>query len=257
MREGFRSFVTYYREFSRELCKQVWAQWRSEVWPGLAIAAIVFLLSKRGDTSATIALVMTLEASAIYVIGWAMYHMVRTPWMLSLRRFFPEVATPKSGVDLCGDILEVYIRYPDDKFFPMTQAFVFMNARIVNHGVDETAVTSFGLWVELGDYRKAGSEIPVPDTLRIRKPMEGVFLSTSFVETPLSPSLGVLPHEKVYVKGKPREGWLAFQVFVHGSEEIPNVKFDLLLMDSFGQIHHIIRNPGVYRNTGQLVLASN
>jgi hypothetical protein len=158
-------------------------------------------------------------------------------------------------VDLQGDILELYIWHVSS-LFPVDKAQVFLRARIVNRGLSEATITAFGLQIEIGDYRKGGDRTQIPPNLRIKREREGVFIGTAFDEFPLEPVLGVSPNSEIYKKGIPHEGWLAFEVYVHGSEEFPNAQFDLLLEDSLGGSHRIRRKAGVYRTAGQLVTAS-
>jgi hypothetical protein len=126
----------------------------------------------------------------------------------------------------------------------------------VNRGLSEATITAFGLLIELGEYRKGGDPIQIPPTMRIRREREGTFIGTALDEFPLEPALGVSPNPEIYKRGIPHEGWLAFEVYAHGSEEFPNAQFDLLLEDSLGGSHRIRRKAGVYRATGQLVVAS-
>jgi hypothetical protein len=256
MVKRFEAFCFYYRTFFEELASQVGKSWRAEVRSAVGIAILVLLLSYRQDPNAKTAFVYTGEACLIYVFGWALYHLVRTPWQLSLRppRPFPR-SRVKRPIDLQGSILEVYTRHPDEFYLPITRAFVYINVRIENLGTDETTVAAFGLQIELGSYRKAAELIEIPDDLRIKRPREGVFTGTAFDELPLAPSLSALHNDLIYAKARPHEGWLAFEVYMHGTEEISNVKFDVLLKDSLGDVHCISRNPGVYRKTGQLVTA--
>ena len=252
----FEAFCFYYGMFFEEFASQVGKSWRAEVRSAVGIAILVFLLSYGHDPNAKAAFVYTGEACLIYACGLALYHLIRTPWQLSLR---PPRPAPRSRVkrpiDLQGAILEIYTRYPDEFYFPVTRAFVYINARIENLGTDETAIAAFGLQIELGSYCKAADLITIPDDLRIKRPKEGVFTGTAFDEFRLAPSLSALHNDLIYAKAKPHEGWLAFEVYMHGSEEISNVRFDLLLKDSLGDVHCISRDPGVYRKTGQLVTA--
>jgi hypothetical protein len=252
MWKRFEAFNAYYRLFFEELFSQLWKSWRTEVSPALIVAILVYGVSYHHDPNAKMAFTYTCEACVLYIGAWALYHLVRTPWKLTLGPPRPAVKSRvKRPVDLQGDLLEIYIRYPDDKFFPVTRAYVFIYARITNLGTDEVAITAFGLRVGLGDFDHHGTLIEIPDSLRIKRPREGVFLGSGFDEFLLTPSLS--SQERIYGKGKPQVGWLAFEVTVHGSEEIPNVNFNLWLRDSFGGDHCITRSAGVYRTTGQLV----
>ncbi|MEO7029976.1 MAG: hypothetical protein ABI147_11300 [Acidobacteriaceae bacterium] len=84
MRKDFRGFFRYYRQFGVEFLSQLWSSFRAEVWPAVVLALLVFLVSYRRDTNAKTAFLYTAEACAIYILVWAMYHLIRTPWKLSL-----------------------------------------------------------------------------------------------------------------------------------------------------------------------------
>ena len=254
----FEAFCFYYGMFFKEFASQFWKSLRVEVGSTVVIAILVLSVSYGHDPNAKTAFVYTGTACLIYAGGWVLYHLIRTPWQLSLR---PPRTAPRSRVkrpiDLQGALLEIYTRYPDEFYLPVTRAFVYINARIENLGTDETSIAAFGLQIELGSYRKAADLITIPDDLRIERPKEGVFTGTAFDEFRLDPSLSALHNDLTYAKAKPHEGWLAFEVYIQGSEEFSNAKFDLLLKDSLGDVHCISRNPGVYRQTGQLVTARN
>jgi hypothetical protein len=117
----FDGFFRYYKTLFRELFTQVWSAWRSEVWPAVVVALLVFALSYRRDPNAKAALVYTVKACALYVGAWAVYHLVRTPWRLSLREpERPEVRSPKQEVlSVSSSVLDFI--YERSKSQPTTQ----------------------------------------------------------------------------------------------------------------------------------------
>jgi hypothetical protein len=126
----------------------------------------------------------------------------------------------------------------------------------VNRGTSDATITRVGLRIELGDFRKGGDPIQIPSGLRVKRERAGTFIGTVFDEFPMEPVLGVSTNSEIYRRGIPKEGWLAFEVYAHGTEEFPNAQFDLLLEDSFGNTHQITRSAGVYRTVGELVAST-
>ncbi len=127
-REQLKSFLSYYRRFGTEFVAQIWQVWRREVASTLVIALIIFLLSYY-DSNAKTALQATAEACGIYLFVWAAYHLVRTPWKLSLA---PAVPDAKSAISFRSGLLNLSIEvlnfiYERQKAAPErpVQEFVF------------------------------------------------------------------------------------------------------------------------------------
>jgi len=74
--------------------------------------------------------------------------------------------------------------------------------------------------------------------MRIRREREGRSSAQPWTSS-AGTSLGSLTKSGNLQERNPHEGWLAFEVYAHGSEEFPNAQFDLLLEDSLGGSHRI------------------
>jgi hypothetical protein len=160
---------------------------------------------------------------------------------------------PPKPVDLQGRILELYIE-TFDALPHVSKTYVAMKVQIKNHGPDEATIVSCGLRVSLGTWEIVGQIMKaVPDDWRIKKRREDNFFVAAFDEVELDPPLR---GDAVYKKGHPILGWLAFELYVYGDVEFPNAQFDLSLTDSFDRPHLIVRPPGVYPKTGELIRIS-
>lgn len=163
--------------------------------------------------------------------------------------------SPPKTVDLRGQILELYLAQFED-LLHTSRTYMVMKVRIVNHGADEVTISGVGARASLADFSVDG-EIITTDLswLRIKRKREGVLLAVVYDVLAIEPFLGVNPHEEVYKKGKPHEGWLAFEFKVWGNKEFPNAQVELFLKDALGNSHTVVRPAGVYEKTGELVRA--
>lgn len=164
------------------------------------------------------------------------------------------ILSPRS-VDLQGEFLEVFIQTFDE--IAVTRTYVLIKVRIVNAGKDEVTIVEKKLDISLPNWRAVATSVDIPDHWRLKKPNPRVLLAISYVETEITPKLGANPLDEVYKKGLPKEGWLAFELYIsRGETAFPNAQFDLLLTDSLGNQHRIRRNMGLYPTLGELIRAT-
>jgi hypothetical protein len=157
-------------------------------------------------------------------------------------------------VDLRGQILEIYFNdLPFEQpllFYPMR---IICKASIVNHGPDQTTITGCALYIKLGDFERLAESADVPTSWQIKRKETGT-LGPIYNNTTIGPEL---TQNDTYPKGIPRTGWLAFELSNWGdSPEFHNAEFRLILKDSFGGSHHIVRPSQVYERIGELVWSS-
>lgn len=175
---------------------------------------------------------------------------------------------PKS-VDLRGEVLEIYFYSPDQTlpgqghFLTISpdigQAYVLIQALIVNHGPDPATIKAAALEIILGSFRHNAELIEIPTQWRLKKKKEGAFFGFGYTweETTIEPQLGASGLDtETYVKGIPRRGWLGFKFYNFGHLEFPNAEFILHLEDSLGGLHRICREPMAYDRIGEIVVAS-
>jgi len=75
-------FFGYYREFSREFVAQSYESWKSELRSTIGVAVVAFGFSYSHDKSGLEALLLTLKAGGIWLLLWAAWHLICTPWRL-------------------------------------------------------------------------------------------------------------------------------------------------------------------------------
>jgi hypothetical protein len=160
--------------------------------------------------------------------------------------------SPPKSVDLQGEILELYISRTGIIATP-SLLYIVLKVRVVNHGPDETTIMGCGLHISLGQFQLDGEIAKTPPKWHIKKKKKGAF-NLQYEDVPIDPYLGANPHAEVYRKGIPREGWLAFEVYLFGDAEFPNAQFELFFQDALRGEHHIRRLAGVYERTGELVI---
>jgi hypothetical protein len=74
---------SYFVLFAKRFGYELYRSWRAYMFSTIAIALIVFTLSKGGDASSTgTAFILTLKATGIFLVLFAVYHLFRTPWLL-------------------------------------------------------------------------------------------------------------------------------------------------------------------------------
>lgn len=98
------SFWAYYRRFASTFAIEVLHTARAEVGSTVALALIVYVSTHRVDTSAWAALRLTLKSSLWLVGFWGIWHLVRTPWKLSL-----QVDNSEPSIDVEADRLSTEI----------------------------------------------------------------------------------------------------------------------------------------------------
>ena len=103
----FKDFCSYYRRVFGELRSELWSTWRTEAWPTVLIAAIVFALSYKQDANAKAVFAYMAESCGIYLIGWGLYHLIRAPWKLDrqLRDRLEHQATKGEILSILNEIL--------------------------------------------------------------------------------------------------------------------------------------------------------
>lgn len=258
MGKQFNSFVFYYRCFFAEFIGHLWQSWRVEIWPAAVIAILVFILSYQHDPNARMAFTYTVEACLVYLAGWGIYHLVRTPWKLNEHPpVFKELEKSASPlpVDLRGDILELYFHAENDLLGFPSHTYILMKVQIVNRGTAEATITKVGLQIRVGQFESMCDLLKeVPETWQIRR-RDDHYLNMVYKNTPLDSVLGTRPSEdEVYRPGIPRSGWIGFELYAQENIQFPNAEFTLLLEDSLGGQHRVRRMSQLYVKTGDIVV---
>jgi hypothetical protein len=88
-----KDFGRYYRNFGREFVVQCYESWKSELRSTVGIAVITFVLVHGVDKGAMAVFALTAKAALVWLGLWAIYHLIRTPWKMSLK----DVSTPANG----------------------------------------------------------------------------------------------------------------------------------------------------------------
>jgi hypothetical protein len=91
--EGKLGLSGYYAELWKEFGAQFYESWKSELRSTVGVAILAFVLSFAHDPSAWEALILTLKAGGIWLLLWAAWHLIRTPW--KLQRKSVEIALNK------------------------------------------------------------------------------------------------------------------------------------------------------------------
>ncbi len=76
---------TYYGEFLKRFGEECYRTWRTEIFTGLAITVVIYLISWRDKTASEAALV-AVEASLIVFAGFVIVQLFRTPFLLHRER---------------------------------------------------------------------------------------------------------------------------------------------------------------------------
>lgn len=163
------------------------------------------------------------------------------------------LSPPPRPVDLQGEILELYFFNPPEHL-PISRIFVLIKIQIVNRGPDEATITHCGLKISLPDCQMNGEISDIPEVWRLKKRRPAI-IGVAYDEVVIGPRIGAQPHNEVYRKGHPREGWLSFEVYAQGDAEFPNAEFTVHLKDSLGGEHRVRRNSGIYIRTGEIVIS--
>ena len=255
MGKQFRSFCFYYKCFFAEFFSQLWQSWHVEIWPAAVVAVLVFFLSYRRDPNATMAFAYTAGACLLYLVGWAIYHWIRTPWKLNQHPpVFRETVKSVHPVNLQGEILELYFHNENDLLGLPSHTYILMKVQIVNRGATEATITKVGLQVRIGNYVSMCDLVKqLPESWQIRHRDER-YLNMVYINTPLDGErLGVNSSEEIYRPAIPRSGWIAFELYAQANIQFPNAEFTLYLVDSLEGEHRIQRKPQLYIKSGDIV----
>jgi hypothetical protein len=81
-----RNFLDYWRRFFVQFGSECYHTWRAELLSTVAVAVVTYILTHSSDTQARASLKTALLSVGIVLGFFALYHLLRTPWLLDKDR---------------------------------------------------------------------------------------------------------------------------------------------------------------------------
>jgi hypothetical protein len=159
--------------------------------------------------------------------------------------------------NLKGEILDMLYQ-PDFSAFGFTGFDILLRVRITNFGNNAATITKYRLRVDIGaDYWHGDRfDIPASWVLEREGPLNLLARSSTVTEliSPLNSAIDPL------LKGIPQTGWLMFKMspgWMSGFQFPVGAQFFLIVTDSFGADHVIIKPCGKYATTTKIATAKS
>ena len=154
-----------------------------------------------------------------------------------------------------GEILETLYR-PDYIGFSFTGFDILLRVRLTNFGNNVATITRYRIRVDIGKNYWNGERADIPTSWILER--EGPLMLLGGSSTNIEPIAPLNSASEPLLKGIPQTGWLMFKMsqgWVPGFQYPVGAQITLIVTDSFGTDHVIIKPCGAYATTTKVTTA--
>jgi hypothetical protein len=248
------SFSHYYRQLIRQSFKNWYHSWKNELYAHTALSLITWLVTRK-DHDACEILKVALEANAILLIGVAIMHFVRAPWLRDAEQIVTintiqgalSAEEQKNGLaEIKGNIEKTYfdISYDPKYLGPL----LVLEINLWNNRQVATTIRKVSLKVlTIEGYRFSTIEQPLQN-VQIGATRLDYLLGKIWPQNPLRYNIHENGWLLFYV-----EGWLITDL----SHTVTDVTLHLEFMDASGMTHVLEQTRDLQRCNLQVLWPGN